>query len=307
MPSITANNIELAYREYGCKSDTPVLLIMGLGAQLSMWPPLLINSLVEKGYRVIAFDNRDIGLSQKFPDVSAPNPIAQTLLRRVGIRVSTPYSLLDMAADASGLLAALKVNKAHVVGVSMGGMIAQLLAANYPSQVLSLTAISSTTNNPSLPSSDFRVLLALAKRKTAFPTRAGAVNQTLQALHAIGTRGEDPWVNGLRDRVEESYERSYYPVGTSRQLAAIVATGDLRRWSNSIQAPTLVVHGTADPLVPFTGGKDILRTVSGAQLLTLEGMGHDLPERFIRKIVSRMTYLFGISNNIEHGAGKIAS
>lgn len=290
--SVLANNTQIAYQEAGPKDGPVVLLIMGLGAQLTMWPPRLIDGLTNLGYRVITFDNRDIGLSQKFPDIRAPNLLGQAVLKRLGLSHGAPYTLHEMTDDAVGLLQALKVERAHVVGVSMGGMIAQLLAAKYPNLISSLTAISSTTNNPGLPSSDWRVLLAMARRGTPPATVNGAINQTLYMLKAIGTPGEDPWVNGLRERVERSYARSYYPVGSTRQMAAIVASGDLRRWSRRITAPSLVLHGTHDRLVPLSGGKDIARTIAGSQLEIINGMGHDLPDRFLLRIISRLTFHF---------------
>lgn len=289
-----ANQTNIYYADHGSKSAPPVLMIMGLGAQLSMWPKSLIDKLLAQGFRVICFDNRDTGLSQKFTSKQCPNAVAQSMLKNVGVKLNAPYTLVDMAEDASELLTSLGVKHSHVIGVSMGGMIAQILAANFPAKVKSLTLISSTTNNPKLPSSDFRLLLALARRKKVFPTRIQAINQALHTLNEIGTKGEDPWSNGLRERIEESYDRCYYPVGASRHLAAIIATGDLRRWSRSVVCPTLIVHGTADPLVPFTGGKDLIRNIPNSELLSIQGMGHDLPDKHIERIVNAFTYRAGL-------------
>lgn len=288
MPTLASNGIEIAYERHGDPDRPVVLLIMGLGGQLTMWPRVLVDDLVAAGYHVVRFDNRDIGLSTKFEGSRVPNIVAQMALRRIGIRLKTPYTLANMAADTAGLLDGLGIDTAHVVGISMGGMIGQFLSAAHPARVASLTAIMTTTGNPKLPRPDRSVFEAIVRRGPRPTGREAIIDASVHAFSVIGTPGEDHNTNGMRDRIAESYDRNYSPSGLMRQTAAIVATGDFRKTTRAIKAPTLVIHGTADPLVPVEGGKDIAKLVRGARLELIEGMGHDIPPRFLPRITQLM-------------------
>ncbi|MEO0550277.1 MAG: alpha/beta hydrolase [Pseudomonadota bacterium] len=288
MPMIDANGVSIAYESHGEDNAPAILLIMGLGAQLTMWPDQLIKDLVAAGFRAITFDNRDIGLSHKHEGAKAPKPIPQMLAKRIGITLKTPYRLSDMAADANGLMEALGIDAAHVVGVSMGGMIAQHLAALYPQRVSSVTAIMTTTGNPKLPRPGREVFEAMIRRGPPPETREGRIDASVATFGVIGTPGEDHDTNGMRDRITASYDRNYDPAGLARQMAGIIASGDFRKMTRRIKAPTLIIHGSADPLVPVEGGMDIAKLVPGAQLEVIEGMGHDMPPRFLPRVTQSM-------------------
>ncbi|MDJ0919617.1 MAG: alpha/beta hydrolase [Henriciella sp.] len=288
MPTVDVNGIKLAYESHGNESAPPVLLIMGLGAQLTMWPDQLIRDITGAGFRAVTFDNRDIGLSHKHDGERVPKPIPQMLAKRIGITLKTPYRLVDMAGDAAGLMTALEIDNAHIVGVSMGGMIAQHLAALHPSRVASVTAIMTTTGNPKLPRPGREVFQAMLRRGPVPETREGRIDMSVATFGVIGTPGEDHNTNGMRDRITASYDRNYDPSGLARQMAGIIASGDFRKMTRRVQAPTLVIHGSADPLVPVEGGMDIARLVRGARLEVIDGMGHDMPPRFLPKVTGMM-------------------
>lgn len=285
MPSLTANGVKIEYEIRGSDNDPPILMIMGLSAQLVMWPPSLVQALVDAGFKVILFDNRDIGLSQKFDGRKPPNPLLQLMLRRLGVKLPAPYDLEDMATDARGLLDALGVEKAHIVGASMGGMIGQLFASIYPERTASLVPIMSGTNNPSLPRADPEVIRKVLLRRRQTGTKEQLLEDLVGVWSVIGTPGPDGGVpEETRQRLKASIDRCYYPPGAARQLAAIISTGDLRPYARSIKAPTLVVYGSIDPLARVEGSMDIERTVRGARLEIIEGMAHDLPTQHIPKI-----------------------
>lgn len=288
MPHVTSNGIQIAYETHGDPSAPTVLMIMGLGGQLTMWPDELVTDLVAGGYRVITFDNRDIGLSHQHTGEKPPAILRQILLRRLGIKLKTPYALHDMAHDTIGLLDALKLDRVHLVGISMGGMIAQHVSAMVPDRVSSLTAIMTTTGNPKLPRPSGNVMKAMVRRGPPPTTRDAIIDLSVATFGVIGTPGEDHNTNGMRDRITRSYDRNYNPAGVARQMSAIVSAGDFRKHTRSIKAPTLVVHGSADPLVPIEGGRDIAKLVHGARLEVIEGMGHDVPPRFLPSITRHM-------------------
>jgi len=288
MPEVTANGVKIVYQSHG-PSEAPVaLLIMGLGGQLTMWPDKLVEDLVAAGYRVITFDNRDIGLSHHHTGEKPPKILRQILLRRIGIRSKTPYDLRDMAKDTIGLMDALKLDHVHLVGISMGGMIGQHVAAMVPDRVTSLTAIMTTTGNPKLPRPSATVMQAMIRRGPQPTTRDEIIDQSVATFGVIGTPGEDQNTNGMRDRITRSFDRSFNPAGVLRQMSAIVASGDFRKFTRSIKAPTLVIHGDQDPLVPIEGGRDIAKLVRGARFEIMEGMGHDVPPRFLSKVTQLM-------------------
>ena len=284
MPQITANGIQIEYETHGDPKDPPLLLVMGLGAQLTLWPIELVDALVARGYYVIRHDNRDIGLSQKFSQHGVPNFKRVALMQMFGLKPRTPYTLADMAADAAGLLDALGIAKAHVVGASMGGMIVQLMGINHPDKLLSITSIMSTTGNRRVPPAKPEAMKALLNRAPAGATLEQVMPIGLHVSRAIGSPGYPAAEDRLRANIERDYTRSYFPEGAARQISAIVADGDRRKRLKAVTAPTLVIHGTDDPLVPVEGGRDTAAHIPGAKLLEIDGMGHDLPLELVDQI-----------------------
>ncbi|HPU16400.1 MAG TPA: alpha/beta hydrolase [Polymorphobacter sp.] len=283
MTAITANGITLEYETFGSPSATPLLLVMGLGAQLTLWPIELCEALVARGYYVIRYDNRDVGLSTKFDAAGIPEVQAIIMAMMSGKPVNVPYTLHDMAADAMGLLDALGIAKAHIVGASMGGMIAQLIAADYPERTLSLTSIMSTTGNPTLPPAKPEAMAVLTNRPPS-PDLATMIDFGVAAARIVGSPGYPADEQRLRTRVKADFERSFAPTGFARHMAAVIATGDRRAKLANVTAPTLVIHGDADPLVPVEGGHDTAANIKGAELLIIPGMGHDLPVQLVEQI-----------------------
>lgn len=281
MPITDINGVEIAYETYGDAKHPAVLLLMGLGSQLTMWPDKFVEDLVAAGHYVIATDNRDIGLSAKHDASELPNPYVQAALRRIGIKLKSPYTLREMADDAVGVLDALGIGQAHVIGISMGGMIAQHVAALHPKHTASLTAIMTTTGNPKVPRPRREVVKALARDRTIALTPEKLLEDTLAFFKLVGTPGEDHATNGMGARLKRSFDRSFQPSGVSVQLSAIIASGDFRSVTKKIKAPTLVIHGSVDPLVSPEGGKDVALNVRGAKLEMIEGMGHDIPPKFL--------------------------
>ncbi|PZQ23940.1 MAG: alpha/beta hydrolase [Sphingopyxis macrogoltabida] len=272
----TANGIEITYEDKGPRDAPVILLVMGLGGQLTLWPDEFVDALNARGFRTIRYDNRDVGLSTRFDAAGVPNlkwMFVKTILR---LPVRPTYSLADMAADGMALLDVLGVGRAHIVGVSMGGMIAQHIAARYPERVLSLTSVMSTTGNPRLPRARKEAMQALANRPMSGDAEA-MIAYSVRAARIIGSPGYPAEEERLQRRVRGDYERGWYPQGVARQMAAIVADGDRRPMLKAITAPTLVIHGEDDPLVPLAGGRDTADNIAGARLFTIPGMGHDLP------------------------------
>lgn len=286
MPQITANGISIEYETHGNPSDPPLLLVMGLGAQLTLWPIELVEALVGHGYYVIRHDNRDIGLSEKFGHAGIPNFRKVALLRMFGIRTKLPYRLSDMAADAAGLLDALGIDSAHVAGGSMGGMIAQLMAIEHAPRVRTLTSIFSTTGNPRLPRPRPEAMNALLDRAPANATLDDVIPIGIRVARAIGSPAYPTPEDRLRERIARDFHRSFYPEGPARQIAAIMDDGDRRKRLKKVTAPTLVIHGTDDPLVPVEGGRDTARAIPGAKLHEIPGMGHDLPLELVDEIAA---------------------
>jgi pimeloyl-ACP methyl ester carboxylesterase len=283
MPAIAANGITLEYETYGLESAPPILLVMGLGAQLTLWPIELVEALVERGFRVIRYDNRDIGLSTKFDSAGVPDMAAIMMAAMSGQKVTVPYSLDDMAVDAVALLDALGIDRAHIVGASMGGMISQLIAINHPEKTLSLTSIMSTTGNPALPQGKPEAMAVLLNRPTTSDLDV-IIEFGMKAARAIGSPAYPADADRLRARVISDFHRSFSPTGAARQMAAIFANGDRRDRLASVTVPTLVVHGEDDPLVPVEGGRDTAANIKGAELLIIPGMGHDLPVELVDQI-----------------------
>jgi pimeloyl-ACP methyl ester carboxylesterase len=287
MPTTEANGLVLAYETRGEPAAPPLVLVMGLGMPLVAWPDEFVDGLVGSGFHVVLFDNRDCGHSEKLargPRPNLPFAIGRALLR---LKVRSPYAIADMAKDVTGLLDVLGIVRAHVIGVSMGGMIAQVVAARFPDRVRSLTSIMASSGNPGVSLGKPGALRALLRRPD--PRDIGAVTAHLVSLFGvIGSPGfaTDPaLLRGMCDRV---VRRGYYPTGTARQLLAILAAGDRRRELEGVRAPTLVIHGTRDPLLPIAAGRDTARHIPGARLLEIEGMGHDLPPALTPRLVEEI-------------------
>jgi pimeloyl-ACP methyl ester carboxylesterase len=262
--------ITLCYETFGDPSAPTALLIMGLATQMVAWHEDFCNQLADRGLHVVRFDNRDIGRSTHVP--GRPPTIAQLLTRS---KRAARYKLVDMAGDAAGLLDALELGPAHVIGASMGGMIAQTLAARYPQKTRSLVSIMSNTGSLRNGQPSLRVYPALLRRPPHGRDAYIARLERLFALIGSPSLPRDP--QDIRELAGLSYDRDHDPAGPGRQLAAIIASGDRTAELQGIAAPSLVVHGTADPLVGFSGGRATARAIPGARLLPIEGMGHDLP------------------------------
>jgi pimeloyl-ACP methyl ester carboxylesterase len=289
---IRANNIDIEVQDSAeldpAHATRPaVLLVMGLGMQLTAWPPEMVAALEEAGFRVVCFDNRDAGLSTAFDALGTPNLLWASLKYKLGMVPAAPYSLEDMAADAVGVLDGLNILQAHVVGVSMGGMIAQRIALAVPQRVLSLTSIMSSSGARGLPQAAPQVMQALLSRPSGTSLDA-AVAHSVHLFQAIGSPAYPTPEAELRARVVASVRRSLRPAGTLRQMMAVVADFGRAALLGRITSPTLVIHGKADPLVPFACGEDTARRIPGARLIAIEGMGHDLPPEPVRQILAAL-------------------
>lgn len=275
---VQANGLAIEVEDTGPGAPLPpVLLVMGLGMQLTAWPADFVRGLVEAGHRVVRFDNRDIGLSARLDHLGTPNLAWESLKLRMGLPVRAPYPLSAMADDAFGVLDALGVAQAHVVGASMGGMIAQRMALAQPERVLSLTSIMSSSGARHLPGPQPRVLQVMLARPRDHSEPALLAHYT-RLFQAIGGPAYPVPPEQLRKRILESVRRGgYRPAGTARQLAAVVSDTGRATELARIRVPTLVLHGTDDPLVPPACGEDTARRIPGARLVTVPGMGHDLP------------------------------
>jgi pimeloyl-ACP methyl ester carboxylesterase len=278
---VKANGIEIEYETAGNKSDPALLLVMGLGAQLTIWPDSLFQGLAARGFHVIRFDNRDTGLSTDFGKWGVADIPGALQAAMKGETVKAPYHLNDMAADAVGLLDALGIDKAHMVGASMGGMIAQLLAARFPERVLTLTSIMSSSGNRKVSKPKRRALQVLMRRLPAAADAEAIVAHLVDVFTVIGSPGYPTDRRELRERLARSVRRAYDPAGTARQLVAVIACGDRRKLLRGIAAPTLVIHGSDDPLVPVEAGYDTARNIPGATMQVIGGMGHDLPDALL--------------------------
>ena len=274
---ISANGIALEVEDHGSSAGEPLLLVMGLGMQLLGWHEDFVHVLVGRGFRVIRFDNRDIGLSQSFDADGVPNLAIGSIRYALGMGVKSVYSLADMAADSAGILDALGIARAHVCGASMGGMIAQHLAASRPDRVKSLTLMMTTSGSRRLPGPSMRVRGALMSRPSAKSIEA-IVEHYVNLYGLIGSPAYPASKAYLRERFTVSVRRSYRPAGTARQMIAIAADGDRSRILPGLRVPTHVIHGDADVLVPTPAGRDLAARIPGASLDIVAGMGHDLPK-----------------------------
>ena len=277
---IRANGIDIEVEDSGAgavgENRPAVLLIMGLGMQLVAWPPQMVQALLDAGYRVIRHDNRDVGLSQHMDALGKPHLIWQSIRFKMGLRPRSLYSLADMAKDALGVLDALGVAKAHVVGVSMGGMIAQHMAIQAPQRLLTLTSVMSSSGAKGLPHASPEVVRVMLRRPDGRNPIA-VLDYYVKLFAAIGSPDFPVPLPELRERLMLGMQRGFYPEGTQRQTLAVIADLDRADQLAGIQAPTLVVHGKADPLVPYACGEDTARRIPGAKIVGIDGMGHDLP------------------------------
>ena len=289
MTSQLANGIQIEYDTFGDDTSPPVLLIMGLGVQMTLWDPAFCQAIADAGYYVIRFDNRDIGLSTWFDDAGTIE-----LADLLGGTAVAPYSLADMAADAAGLLDALGFQSAHIVGASMGGMIAQTFAIEFPEKTRTLTSIMSTTGDGAVgqPSPD-----ALGALLGPVPTsRDEAIERSVQTSKVIGSPGYPYAEADLRAYAGAEFDRSFHPAGMSRQLAAVVTQPDRTAALSTLNVPTLVVHGADDPLVDPSGGRATANAVPGAQLKIVPGMGHDIPPALYGEIVASLVENFALND-----------
>ncbi len=282
-----ANGLKLAYEVFGAPEGQPLLLIMGLGCQMLLWDEAFCSALAGRGYRVIRFDNRDVGQSTRLDALGVPDVVQMLGQAAAGQPVSAPYLLRDMAADAIGLLDALGVEHAHVVGASLGGMVAQTLAIHWPRRLRSITSIMSSSGDPSLPPPKVEALQALL---TPTPTDLdGYVDRFVRTWKVL--RGPDAFPEDEAHDPELArrlHARGIHPAGVARQLAAVIASGSRRRELASLRVPTLVIHGEADPLVPVECGIDVAEAVPGARLVAIPGMGHALPRPMWPRIIDEI-------------------
>ena len=278
-----ANGIRLCYQTFGDPSHPAMLLIMGLAVQMIVWDDDFCELLAARGYWVIRFDNRDIGLSTTFPQARTPSVAELVLAQVTGLRFRVPYTLRDMAADAVGLLDALHVTSAHVVGASMGGAIAQEMAIAYPGRVATLTSLMSSTGDPKLPRPQAKALRALAKRTPR--DRAGFVQRYVETWAVLAGDGYPYDPDRMTRQGGVAYERGINPAGAARQMLAIIASGNRKKALRGLAVPTLVLHGTRDPLIPVEAGPDTARAIPGARLMLIDGMGHWMPREVWPRIV----------------------
>jgi pimeloyl-ACP methyl ester carboxylesterase len=286
MAQIKANGVRLEYDEQGPKDGAPILLIMGFGAQMTNWPEEFPRSLADAGLRVIRFDNRDVGLSQKFDGI-LPDAREVRAAVTAGKKPDIPYTLDDMAADAASLLDELGIQSAHILGGSMGGMIAQLVALNRPAKTRSLISIFSTTGDPSLPPAKPEAMAALTAKPPA-ADRASVIAHTLKGRSTYASTAFADKDEVVAARIGANYDRSYYPEGTVRQMAAIVAASPRADRLKKLAAPALVLHGSVDALIPPEGGRHTAQCIPGAKYHEIEGWGHDIPQGVIPLLMEQI-------------------
>jgi pimeloyl-ACP methyl ester carboxylesterase len=283
-------DVELFYEDLGDLADPPVLLIMGVGAQLPMWPDGFCAQLLKCGYRVIRFDHRDTGLSTKMHGHRAKGSVYPRVLRYIAGRTSpVPYTLIDLAEDVKGLLDHLGIERAHVVGASMGGMIAQVLASSHPDRMRSLGLIMTSSGRPMSSIPKWRVIRLAFHAPAKDAPAEDKIAIEVHNISVINGPNFLPPLDQLRNRVEELTARSDYPQGMLRQFDAILGTGSLMRYTRRITAPTVVIHGSDDPMVRPRNGRNVARAIAGARYVVVDGMGHDLPQPVWRPVVEALT------------------
>lgn len=288
MKQIKANGITINYEDRGPADGKPLLLVCGYTSTMMSWPIPLLEGLKEAGFRVIRFDNRDVGHTEKLKGVPDVSKVAAAV--REGKTPDMPYTLADMAADGMGLLDVLGIKKAHIMGISMGGMIVQNMAINHPEKLLSVTSIMSTTGNPELPAASKEAMTALQERP-ASSDREVVIRHNMKGRRVYQSPAYPMSDEALYERCAREYDHMYYPEGTVRQYAAIVGDGSRVERLKNVRLPFLVIHGKADPLVPVEGGIDTAKYVAGAKLELIDGMGHDLPVELCPRYVELISEL----------------
>lgn len=283
MAQAAVNGLRLEYETFGARGASPILLIMGLGAQMTIWPDRFCQRLADAGHYVIRFDNRDVGLSTQLDEMGKPALMRASLAYKLGRPVRAGYTLDDMAEDAIGLLDALGIERAHVIGASMGGMIAQILAARFGHRLQRLVLLMTNSGSRRIPGPSLKVGLRMLRRPTT-ADRATLVEHSLQTWKLVASPAWPLSDDERRNLIERQFDRAHRPRGAARQLAAMLASGDRTPLLSRITAPTLVIHGEADCLVPVQGGQDLAARIAGARLETIPGMGHDLPEPLLEPI-----------------------
>jgi pimeloyl-ACP methyl ester carboxylesterase len=286
-------DLNLYYEDMGDVGDPPVLLIMGLGAQLLLWRTAFCEKLVGQGLRVIRYDNRDVGLSSKIEPPDPERPLGPRLLRFwIGLPGEAPYTLEDMADDAAALLDHLGIERAHIVGASMGGMIAQIFAARFAERTKSLAVIFSSNNRAFLPPPAPRALMTLVKGPPPGSPREVIVDNVVRVSKITGSPRYRKTEERIRADAAESYDRGYYPWGVARHFSAVLASGSLLAYNRRTDAPTVVIHGRADKLARPFGGRAVARAIKGARLVLFDGMGHDLPQQLWDRLIGVLTSNF---------------
>ncbi|TMN72186.1 alpha/beta hydrolase [Pseudoalteromonas sp. S1727] len=280
----TSSGINISYQDSGELAAPVIILIMGLGAQLTVWPDELYYGLVNNGFRVIRFDNRDTGLSSQLGQLGNPNLFKIWLSKRLPVASHIPYTLDDMANDVLELMAALKIKKAHLVGASMGGMIAQLIAAQNKKKVLSLTSIMSSSTKPKLSAASLKLFIQLAKHRPRRENRDSAIHYNIKLNQLIGSPAYPQDEQTLRKQATLGVDRAHNPQGFYRQLAAIAASDCRQHLMPKIKAPTLVIHGSSDPVMPVAAGKQTAHQIRKAKLKIVNGMGHNFPPALMAKM-----------------------
>lgn len=281
-----ANGVDLAWEQAGPQSGEPLVLIMGLSWQLVHWPNSFCEALVNQGFRLIRFDNRDIGLSGEVNNGVRFDVVRDSVRTKLGLKCQANYTLHDMAEDTRALMDALDVQRAHVVGVSMGGMISQILAGRHAARVKSLTTIMSSTNHPWLPLPDLEVLRAMVAPLAKNANREQLVQRSMKMLQLLASPKYSDSLDEQRALAERAFDRSFRPSGMMRQTHAITVTGSVEKQTASITAPTQVIHGLSDRLLKPAGSKRIAKLARNARLELIDGMGHDLPRKLVPRLVS---------------------
>jgi pimeloyl-ACP methyl ester carboxylesterase len=288
MPHVRANGIDIEYEGFGRESDPLILLIMGFGAQLIFWPEALCEGLASKGFRVVRFDNRDIGKSTHLAGQPAPDPRALFAEVMGGRHPHVPYSLDDMANDTVGLMDALGADRAHIVGASMGGMIAQLVAINHPSRTKSLVSIMSTTGRRDLPSGNPETLSVLFRPPNS-TSRDDLIEASILVQKAVSGPGFPVSEAEMRARAERRTDYAPFDLaGIARQSAALIVALPRNALLNQLRCPALILHGADDPVIPAAAAKDTAESIPGAELLVVPGMGHDFPSALVPVFVKHI-------------------
>jgi proline iminopeptidase len=287
MAVVETNGITLEYESMGRRKAPAIVLIMGLGMQSIDWPDPFCRGLVAKGFRVIRFDNRDSGMSSRISAQSMDLAFAFSM-SWMGMPISTPYTLRDMAADTIGLMDALDIERAHVVGASLGGMIAQTLATDHADRVRSLTSVMSSTGNLAVSQGRLKAMLALMVRPKDPKDKECVIDALTDAYAVLSSPSYPTSREDLRTQISRAVGRGYTFSGTKRQMLAAIAAGDRRHRLRGVAVPTLVIHGEDDPLMPVSAGRDTARCIPGAELLTIPGMGHDLPAELVPHFVEHI-------------------